>query len=91
MDLILHFPNRETTFVGFFMMNRAFQGEGKGTALIRESGECLKSAGYHYIRLGFVKGNPQSEAFWLKNGFCRTGAEDVQELYTVVVMQKELL
>ena len=33
-----------------------------------------------------MQGNPQSEAFWIKNGFSRTGVEDVQERYTVVVM-----
>ena len=41
-------------------------------------------------KVGFAKGNPQSEAFWTKNGFVRTGVEDVQERYTVVVMEKQL-
>lgn len=90
MDLILHFPNPETAFIGFFMMNRDFQGKGIGTDIIGECCTGLKKAGYRFIRLGFVKGNPQSEAFWTKNGFQRTGVEDVQERYTVVVMQKEL-
>lgn len=90
MDLILHFPNRETAFIGFFMMNKEFQGKGLGTEIIKECFETLKKEGYHYVRLGFAKGNPQSEAFWLKNGFERTGVEDVQEQYTVVVLQKEL-
>ena len=90
MDLILNFPNRETAFIGFFMMNKAFQGKGLGTEIIKECFKTLKEEGYHYVRLGFAKGNPQSEAFWLKNGFERTGVEDVQEQYTVVVLQKEL-
>ena len=51
---------------------------------------AVKEQGYQYIRLGFAKGNPQSEAFWTKNGFVRTGVEDVQENYTVVVMEKRL-
>lgn len=90
MDLILNFPNKETAFIGFFMMNKEFQGKGMGTEIINECGLKLKEEGYHYIRLGFAKGNPQSEAFWLKNGFERTGVEDVQESYTVVVMEKRL-
>ena len=90
MDLILNFPNKETAFIGFFMMNKAFQGKGLGTEIIKECSGCLKEDGYQYIRLGFAKGNPQSEAFWRKNGFERTGVEDVQERYTVVVLQKEL-
>ena len=47
-------------------------------------------AEYGHVRLGFAKGNPQSEAFWMKNGFKRTGFEDVQEKYTVVVLEREL-
>ena len=90
MDLILNFPNKETVFIGFFMMNKEFQGKGLGTEIIKECFKSLKAEGYQYIRLGFAKGNPQSEAFWMKNGFERTGVEDVQERYTVVVLQKEL-
>lgn len=90
MDLILNFPNRETAFIGFFMMNKEFQGRGIGTEIINECCLCLKGEGYQHIRLGFAKGNPQSEAFWSKNGFKRTGVEDVQERYTVVVMQRSI-
>ena len=90
MDLILNFPNKETAFIGFFMMNKAFQGKGLGTEIIEECANCLIKEGYQHIRLGFAKGNPQSEAFWTKNGFKRTGVEDVQELYTVMIMERDL-
>lgn len=90
MDLILNFPNKETAFIGFFMMDKDFQGKGNGTEIFCECCAALKEEGYRYIRLGFAKGNPQSEAFWTKNGLERTGVEDVQERYTVVVLQKEL-
>lgn len=90
MDLILRYPNKNTAFIGFFMMNKAFQGNGIGTEIIEECETVLRGNGYLYIRLGFAKGNPQSEAFWLKNGFRRTGVEDVQERYTVVVMEKDI-
>lgn len=90
MDLILKYPNEDTAFIGFFMMNKDFQGKGIGTEIIEECETFLRGNGYLYIRLGFAKGNPQSEAFWLKNGFRRTGVEDVQERYTVVVMGKDI-
>ena len=90
MDLILNFPNKETAFIGLFMMNKDFQGKGNGTEIFSECCVALKEEGYKYIRLGFAKGNPQSEAFWTKNGFEKTGIEEVQERYTVVVLQKEL-
>lgn len=90
MDLILNFPNNETAFIGFFMMDKKHQGNGIGSKMVTECGDYLKECGYQHIRLGFAKGNPQSESFWTKNGFVRTGIEDVQELYTVVVMEKAL-
>lgn len=90
MDLILNYPNKETAFLGFFMVNRSFQGKGIGSSILRECEARLKEEGYRFIRLGFVKGNPQSEAFWKKNGFQRTGVEVVQERYTVVVMEKQI-
>ena len=52
--------------------------------------QSIAEENYQYIRLGFAKGNPQSEAFWIKNGFERTGVEDVQERYTVVVMERQI-
>jgi len=90
MDLILGFPNETTAFVGFFMMNRQLQGSGIGTALMTEVYTYLKQCGVKFIRLGFAKGNPQSEHFWIKNGFERTGVEAQNEGYTVVVLEKKL-
>ncbi len=90
MDLILKFPKEETAFVGFFMMNAAYQGRGIGTAIMEEMCACLKEYGFYYVRLGFAKGNPQSEHFWMKNGFQRTGVEVQNEGYTVVVLEKQL-
>ena len=34
--------------------------------------------------------NPQSEHFWLKNGFERTGVEAPNDGYVVVIMEKKL-
>lgn len=90
MDLILGFPNDETAFVGFFMMNKQFQGQGEGTALMEDVYEYLKYVGFQQIRLCFAKGNPQSEHFWIKNGFVPTGVEAQNEGYIAVVLEKEL-
>ena len=90
MDLILGFPNEKTVFIGFFMMNRQFQGRGTGTELIEGVYEYLKEYGFSFVRLCFAKGNPQSEHFWIKNGFERTGVEAQNEGYVAVVLEKEL-
>lgn len=42
------------------------------------------------VRPAFAKGNPQSEAFWTKNGFRKTGVAAEYENYTAVIMHREL-
>jgi len=90
MDLILGYPNNNTAFIGLFMLNKEYQGLGIGTEIINDALHFLKKEGYGYARLGFVKGNLQSEKFWTKNKFIPTGIEVKNENYTVVVMQREL-
>ncbi len=88
IDLILNYPNENTAFIGFFMILAECQNQGVGTALIKEIVDCLLLNGYEFTRLGYVKGNPQSRAFWLKNGFTETGVETNTEDYTIVVLQR---
>ena len=69
LDLIDGYPAPEIAFLGFFMMNAAFQGPGLGSALIGELAAALRELGKTAVRLGIDKGNPQSTHFWKKNGF----------------------
>lgn len=91
LDLIVNYPKEKTAWIGLFMMDNQYQGRGIGTALIEECCMYLKELGFVYVSLGYVKGNPQSEAFWLKNKFINTGRESKQDEYTVVIMQRKLL
>jgi RimJ/RimL family protein N-acetyltransferase len=90
MDLIAGYPNESTAFIGFFMLEKAMQGKGIGTAIVEETVRALKEFGFSYIRLGYVKTNPQSKHFWIKNKFLPTGVESERENYTVVVAQRDL-
>ena len=90
LDLILHFPNPETAFVGLFILRKDLQGRGVGTALVSELMDLLKDQGFRSVRLGRVKGNPESEAFWVKNQFTPTGIETDGGGYIIVIMQREL-
>ena len=73
MDLILDYPERGIAFLGFFMMEPSLQGCGAGSAIIQECLAYLASMGFRKARLAIDLGNPQSRAFWTKNGFARTG------------------
>jgi len=51
------------------MTDASVQNKGVGSAIISEVVDYLKSINYVAIRLAWVKGNSQTEHFWLKNGF----------------------
>lgn len=89
LDLILGFPNERTAFWGFFMMNREYQGKGIGSKLVEEIIEGLKDS-FDAVRLGYVKGNEQSEHFWKKNHFLPTGVESDAGEYVIVMMERKI-
>ena len=69
MDLIDGYPDSDSCFIGFFMMNKSLQGNQTGSGIIRDVCLYLKEAGFTAVRLAIDKGNPQSTHFWSKNGF----------------------
>jgi len=90
MDLILNYPDINTVFIGLFMVDKSDQERGTGSEIVGECLSCAGTQGYSRARLAFAKGNPQSEAFWIKNGFVKTGAEPNMGNYTAVIMEKPL-
>lgn len=90
MDLIEHYPSYGTALLGFFAMNPDLQGRGIGTEIISDSIAYLTQLGFQKVRLGIDKGNPQSEAFWLKNGFAFTGEAYESDGSAILVMERTL-
>lgn len=90
MDLIEHYPQPGTALLGFFAMNAKLQGQGIGTTIISDSLSYLAQLGFEKVRLGIDKGNPQSKAFWLKNGFTLTREEYEGESSTLLPMKRML-
>lgn len=90
MDFIDHCPDELTAFIGFFMMERSLQGKGTGSRIVTELTAYLKRCGYRNVRLGYVDGNKQSEAFWKKNQFADTGMRNHTEQYDVVILNRTL-
>lgn len=90
MDFIDGYPEPRTAFVGFFMTAADVQHKGVGTKLIGELCDYLRGQGCGAVRLGWVKGNPQSEGFWHKNDFRETGVSYETNGYTVIVAERKL-
>lgn len=91
LDLIEHFPDDKTAFIGFFMTSVTLQNTGVGTEIITDLCEHLRNNGTDYIRLAWVQGNPQAEHFWKKNGFLETGITQDMDDYTVVVAERNII
>lgn len=89
MDLIQAYPDDATAFIGFFMLDKAAQGTGMGSFIITELLDVLRSH-FDKVRLGFVKGNPQAEHFWRKQGIVPTGQIVHDKKYDIVVAEKSL-
>jgi len=70
MDFIDGYPEKDIAFIGFFMTDQSIQGKGVGSEIIKELVSYLnKLDKFSSIRLAWENGNPQSEHFWVKNGF----------------------
>jgi len=69
MDLVDGYPKPEVAYIGFFMVNQAYQGRGIGAAIIDEAMAHLTETGTSSVRLAIDKANPQATHFWKKNGF----------------------
>ena len=90
MDLIFGYPAPDVAYFGFFMMDIARQGKGEGSAIVNECAAALAARGYKKIRLAIDLGNPQSEAFWTKNRFVKTGETFPIEGTTLLPMERKL-
>lgn len=91
LDLILHYPDEQTAYIGLFMVDKAYQGRGVGSLIIDGCLACLKETGFTRARLGYMKGNEQSRNFWLKNLFVETGEEKINDRGVVIMMERKLM
>ncbi len=89
-DLILGYPKKDTVWIGFFMMDQALQGQGKGSRMIAEACSFFSEQGFERVELAYARGNEQSSHFWRKNQFLETGRQVSCDGFTAVVMGKWL-
>lgn len=90
IDLVVGYPNIHTAYIGLFMTDITIQGEGVGTIIIEELCDYLAKTGFQRVELAWVKGNPQSERFWLKNGFQPSGERSSNVAECVIAAERKL-
>lgn len=91
MDLIRQYPDDKTLYIGLFMTNVQLQGNGVGTEIIRELSDFAKMNDYERLELAWVKGNPQAEHFWKKNGFVPIGERSSNAAEYVIAAEKRMI
>lgn len=69
LDLIAGYPEPDTAWIGWLILDQSCQGRGLGSRLVEALLEGLSEAGFARVKLAYIKGNPQSRHFWQKNGF----------------------
>lgn len=90
MDLINGYPSKSVAFIGFFMTDQSVQSSGVGTGIIQKLCTYLKTLGFYSVQLAWVKGNPQAEHFWLKNGFIKIKETSSTAADSVILSEKVL-
>lgn len=90
LDVVRGYPDMASVFIGFFMVDAAYQGIGLGRGIISRLCHSLRLEGYHRVRLGYVDGNAQSQGFWARCGFSPSGETVNCGTYQVVPMEKPL-
>ena len=90
MDLILNYPEDGSAWMGWLILSPACQGRGMGSGILRDTEAALRAAGFRELRLAVDKGNPQSWAFWTKNGYARYGPEKPNGFSAYLPMRKAL-
>lgn len=90
IDLIDGYPEADVAYLGWLILAAERQGQGEGTAIVRELTDFLRKQGFHAVRLACVVGNPQSTRFWEKNGFLPDGKSSEREKCSVIELEQLL-
>lgn len=69
LDYALGYPDDKTVFIGLLVVDKVFQGQGIGRALIMEQLRYFRSIGMTKVRLGVLNNNSAGLAFWQRLGF----------------------
>lgn len=92
LDLVIKYPDENTAYIGLFMVDVRFCGQGVGSLIFNEIEQVVKNLQLTKIQLGYVDKNQQSKHFWLnKCGFVNTDNIKKEKNYSIQVCEKNLL
>ncbi len=89
LDLIDGYPDEDTAYIGFFMLEECMQGRKIGTSMIERICLYCEELGFKRMMLGYEKTNPQSSGFWESVDF-QPIREVMRDHGIVVVAERKL-
>ena len=69
LDLTTGYPEENSAFIGWFMVDAAKQRQGIGSQLFADIRASLKAQGYDHLLVGIRKKSENAEPFWRAQGF----------------------
>ncbi|WP_342757583.1 GNAT family N-acetyltransferase [Kineothrix sedimenti] len=73
LDIYHGYPDKECLWIGLFIMDKQFQGNGLGTAAIKSLLEEAAEKEWKACGLGVYLKNLKGVSFWIHNGFKEIG------------------
>ncbi len=77
--LIASYPDDQIAYIGLFMVDGSWAGQGIGSKIMAEL-ESQLGQYFQKVRLGYVAANPQASRFWQKQGFERVAEKTVESI-----------
>ncbi len=90
LDLITGYPQKESAFIGWFMVDAKQQGNGIGSQIFADVRAAMKGQGFTGLSLNILKENSEAAKFWEKQGFAFTGKENADGSKTLAEMSRRL-
>ena len=91
LDLIEGYPDRDTCYIGLFMVHDSYSGRGIGNSVISELCAALQRLGFSAVRLAYGKDYTKAAHFWTKNGFVPLREALHEEYGNLIVAERRLV
>ena len=75
LDLITGYPEKDSAFIGWFMVDAKLQGQGIGTQLFSDIRAAMKAQGFSRLTLTARAECKEALDFWQKQGFTKLSEE----------------
>ena len=88
IDLLYHYPDPKTCFLGLFVLHPDFRRQGYGQQLYDRIEAHVRHENFTALRLGVLKNNQPAKKMWRKQGYQVVGHVDDHPYGPHLIMEK---